>query len=137
MPSKYAQLNDRDWLKTKYLEERLSARKIAKIIGCSHAPVLVALRRFSIKIRSLSEERKGRSKYKELKDGDWLYQKYLIEGWDTLKIADFVGCSWNTVSRALKHFDIPMRTLSAAMIRYKQLWNKEWLEKKYLHWHNY
>lgn len=38
-----------DWLKQKYLVEKMSARQIAVLIGCSHHSVNSALKRFGIK----------------------------------------------------------------------------------------
>lgn len=49
---------DEGWLRQKYLEEKLSMQKIAKIVGCNRATVWNALRRCGIPIRSLSEARK-------------------------------------------------------------------------------
>lgn len=56
---KYWQLWDRNWLYQKYWIEKLSSSKIAKIVGCSHKAVLVALRRLNISIRTISEANKG------------------------------------------------------------------------------
>ena len=58
MSKKYPLLDDKEWLEKKYLEERLSPRKIAKIVGCSRQPVGDALRRLDIPLRSRSEAQK-------------------------------------------------------------------------------
>lgn len=59
---------------------------------------------------------KGKSKYPQLNDRDWLYQKYWIEKQSLNQIAKLVGggCSRDTVRYAMKHFDISCRTLSEA-----------------------
>ena len=60
MSKKYPLLDDKEWLEAKYWGEKLSALKIAKIIGCSRTSVLAALKRFNIPRRSFSEAQKGR-----------------------------------------------------------------------------
>ena len=52
--------------------------------------------------------RKG-SKYWQLNDKEWLYQKYWVEKLSRREIAKIIGCSAPTVSKALKRFNIPLR----------------------------
>ena len=80
MPSKYAQLNDKEWLEEKYLDERLCPRQIAEIIGCSAWSVRNALKRLGVPLRtqSQSEAAKGikrKSIFAELLDKEWLEKK--------------------------------------------------------------
>lgn len=56
--SMFLELNDKSWLNKKYHVENMSARKIAKEIGCTKPTVLAALKRNNIRIRGLSEARK-------------------------------------------------------------------------------
>ena len=53
-------LHREEWLRAKYLDERLSANDIAVLLGCSQPTVLFALRKFSIPVRNRSESKKGR-----------------------------------------------------------------------------
>lgn len=53
-------LHREEWLRAKYLDERLSANDIARLLECSQPSVLFALRKFSIPIRNRSESKKGR-----------------------------------------------------------------------------
>lgn len=49
----YEQLNDREWLRQKYVIENLSSLQISKMIGCKNSnSVRQALRKFDIPIRS-------------------------------------------------------------------------------------
>jgi len=80
---------------------------------------------------------KGKSKYPQLNDRDWLYQKYWIEKQSLNQIAKLVGggCSRDTVRYAMKHFDISCRTLSEAqegIYLYPMLCDKQWLYKQYI-----
>ena len=53
-------LHREEWLRSRYIDERLSANDIAALLGCSQPSVLFALRKFSIPIRNRSESKKGR-----------------------------------------------------------------------------
>ena len=118
----YPQLNDRDWLYQKYWIERLTCRAIAELVGCEATAVLKALKRLGIPRRTNSEahkgaipQNKGQTKYPELRDEDWLYQKYWIEELSIHKIANIVGCSDYAVWCALLRFNILMRNKSEAV----------------------
>ena len=77
--------------------------------------------------------KKGCSAYSELNDKRWLERKYLEEGLNTIEIADIVGCSYPTVLRAIDCFGIPKRSRTEANIKFSELWDKEWLQNKYVH----
>ena len=55
--TKYKKLEDEKWLYQKYIVEKQSSCKIADIVGCSPGTVFLALNRFGIKGRTLSETR--------------------------------------------------------------------------------
>lgn len=85
--------------------------------------------------------RKRESKYPQLNDRDWLYQKYWIEDLGCPQIAEIVGCEATAVLKALKRFGIPRRTNSEAhkghtawnkgQTKYPELRDKDWLYYKY------
>ena len=52
------------------------------------------------------------SKYPQLNDEQWLYQKYWIKKLSIIQIAEIVGCSNTAVYRALERLQIPMKTKS-------------------------
>jgi hypothetical protein len=52
---KYPLLNNRDWLYDKYIIEKLSARKIASLLGCDDCTVSIWLKKHNIQPRSLSD----------------------------------------------------------------------------------
>lgn len=126
--SKYPELNDRDWLYQKYWVEHLNPFKIGDIVGCNHKTVRRALKRVDIKMRTISESRKGqypseetkqklrgrrKSRYELLNDRDWLYRKYWVENLTLTEIQTIVGSpSVNTVWDAFKRLGIERRTLS-------------------------
>ena len=51
---------DRDWLYNKYVNEKLSAEKIADLLNCWQTTILDRLKVFGIKARSLSDAHKGK-----------------------------------------------------------------------------
>jgi hypothetical protein len=117
---RYTRLGDRDWLQQKYEEERLSAKEIAELIGCSRDGVRIALLRHGFVLRTSKEsnrhlyKRRGfRSKYKLLQDKDWLKEQYVEGKLGLAAIADLVGATNNnSVRQALKYFGIPIRGIS-------------------------
>lgn len=105
------------WLYQEYWEESRNARQIAEMVGCTSSTVLRSLRRLGIKVKTLSEMRKGvpkGSRFPELKQRDWLYQKYWIEELSTYKIANILNCFSSTVVHALKREGMALRTYSEA-----------------------
>ena len=52
---KHPLLYNEQWLKEKYLDNKLVARQIARLIGCQHTAVYDALKRYSIQTRSRRE----------------------------------------------------------------------------------
>lgn len=80
---------------------------------------------------------KGKSKYPQLNDRDWLHQKYWGEKRSLNQIAKLVGggCSRDTVRYAMKHFGISRRNLSEAqegIYLYPLLCDKQWLNEQYI-----
>lgn len=115
--SKYQELNDRDWLYQKYIEEKLSSPKIGRIIGCDDGLVRMALLKYEIPIRSNEEaheyfEYKSHL-YERLNDRDWLQEQYVAKGLSINEIADIVGVQTsNSVRQSLIRYDIPVRSIS-------------------------
>ena len=122
MSKKYPQLRDEQWLREKYWGEGLNGREIAEIVGCERTSIYGAFRRFGIPRRDAFEVHKGympwnkdKSKYPELNDGCWLYDKYWIEWLNIDQIAEIVGCSAASVIRAFKRHNIKPRTSGEAV----------------------
>lgn len=139
MSKKYPQLNDKAWLYQKYWVEKLSHQKIAQIIGCGRTSVRRAFRVFNIPSRTISEASKGelshnygkhfsevtkkkmsawqknRSKYQELNNKEWIYQRYIEERLSLKQIAKILETGDAVILRALKKFNISCRTKSEAL----------------------
>lgn len=145
-------LKDKDFLYEKYILEKLSTVKIASIVGCSAITVNRALLRVGIPVRTVKEVNSTRgkrgSKYIELNDYQWLYNKYHEEKLTSYQIAEILGTSNIVVIRSMQRLCIKSRSMSeAAKLKYvnnpaekgkkhKELFplllDKQWLEEKYI-----
>ena len=47
--------------------------------------------------------------FKELKDREWLHNKYIVEEKNSYEIAEILGCAQTSVYRALKKIGIKRR----------------------------
>jgi hypothetical protein len=110
MPRAIEILRNKDWLSQKYIEEKLSAKEISKILKCSFRTVLHALHRFGIPIHG------PQSKYQLLHNKEWLVDTYINKKNSTEFIAKITGSTSGNVSYALKMFGIEARSLSDAQI---------------------
>lgn len=76
--------------------------------------------------------KKGESKYKQLNDKEWLYQKYWVEKLSLQKIANDFGCSVQAIVNGLNRNDIPTRDGNKRnKSKYPKLNDKKWLYNKY------
>ena len=88
-------LNDKDWLYKKYATEQLTSYQVAELADSNQKSVFTALKRHSIPIRTVSEAGKlkeYKSKYEELENREWLYQKYIEETQSSIQMANMIGC---------------------------------------------
>ncbi len=53
--ARYAQLNDKEWLRQKYVNEKLSLKEIASLIGCSFGAVSSSLILAGVKTRGIKD----------------------------------------------------------------------------------
>ena len=110
----YSMLNNKELLIQKYIEEKLSCKKIAKLIGCNKGTVINALERNGIKRRSNMEvsiiNRNKSFDYSKLDDKKWLTKKYWNDKFSPKDISEIIGCSDNIVVYYMRKYSIKMRT---------------------------
>jgi G:T-mismatch repair DNA endonuclease (very short patch repair protein) len=106
MSKKYPLLDDEKWLYLQYSTNRLGTTEIGKIVGCPRVTVWNALKRHNIEIRTNSE---AQTKYFELRDREWLSNKYLKEEHTITEIAEILGCCPKAVYEALIRLGIPIQ----------------------------
>ncbi len=137
MPQKRnPQLRDREWLRRKYVDESMSLQAIAEQLGVSLTSVHRATKDFGIERRSLSEAQVIRREklpsfdVDKLNDREWLYEQHVTLGRTRDEIAVMLGCTSGTVTRALRHHDIPvLKTMARGgyVRQFNELYNHDWL----------
>jgi len=93
----------KEWLRQKYIEEKLSACKIAKICKCTSSTIYLYLKKFNLPIRVTTRHGK-------FEDKSWLKQKYIGGELSTGHIGFICGVSQKLIWGYLKKFNIPLRT---------------------------
>lgn len=139
----FPELNNLQWIQKKYIEEKLAAKQIAKIIGCSYDAVKLSIQRFKLtKSRSqlileAYQRNPHKSKFALFNDKDWLFQKSCAEKLTYQQIADLAGAkSTQSIIQHLKKFKIydyrrPRRGKKGHS-SWEQLNDRSWLENMYL-----
>jgi len=136
MEKRYRELQDKSWLETKYIDQKLEIPQISRMLGCSPPGVRFALKRYKIPIRNT------KFKFHKLNDKGWLIKKYVDQKLGTLDIAKELGCTKHGVRVALKRHSILLRTSKDAndirldrrgyQSEFVQLNDKEWLTDKHV-----
>src|SRR3954468_1948315 len=90
-PRIYPQLGDENWLRLRYVEQRISVRDIANELGCDRSTVIAALA--AAGIPRPAQTRGGRRRFTQLGDHDWLRRRYLEDGASLQELAVEIGCS--------------------------------------------
>lgn len=103
MKSKYKELENKNWLIEKYIDNRLSAKQVADLVGSTRYAVYHALSIYGIKRRVHS------SHFWQLNDKEWLRNKYEVEKMSTVQIAKEIGSTCGNVASHLKVEGIKIR----------------------------
>lgn len=105
MANKYAPDHGEDWYREQYVGKGRSAADIAQEEGLSSEGVRDRLKNYGIEIRQQPE-------YDQLREHDWLEEKYVDEKKTAVEIAELVGCSDKAVYHWLRKYDISRRSLT-------------------------
>lgn len=99
---------NKEWLRKKYWDERLSTGQIGKICKIDYRNIWHWMRKLNIPCRSAIPDNMG------YKNKDWLYQKYIIEGLTTVQIGKLYEVYDTVIGRWLKKFNISRRSRAKA-----------------------
>lgn len=118
----------KSWLKDQYVDKKLSAPKIANILGCNQIVIYYWLKKYNIPVRTFSEARRGNlnpfyrrslseekilirsKKIRKIKESkEKLEELYWGKGIPTTKIAQIYGTVASTVCLTFKRLNIPLR----------------------------
>jgi len=108
-----------EFIKGKYYDEKLSFRQIGDLLECSGGTINYIFSKHGLSTRNGSESRnlvKIKSKYHQLNDKEWLYNKYIIEELSTNDITKIVGAkTQNSVRQHLIKHGIEVRSISEGL----------------------
>jgi hypothetical protein len=104
--TEYEQLKDKEWLVGRYVDECMTMRQIAEIVGCAYPALKRAMDHHGI------ERRKHTSKYPKLNDKEWLREAYVEQKMSGTEIAKIAGCPPSLVRSHLGYLGIEMRKRS-------------------------
>ena len=100
-----------EWLKEKYLEDKISTIQIGKLCGETKHTIRYWLKKYDINRRNINERRDILyKKYSLYGDKDWLYTKYIKEKLSIPTIAKLCNVDSLTIFRWLKRYNIPRRS---------------------------
>jgi predicted transcriptional regulator len=115
------ELSDKAWLEQKFIQEKMSATGIGKLLNCSQTTVLNSLKKYDIDTQ--------RPENPLLYDKEWLEEQYITKQRTYEDIGNEIGVTKYGVYHAMQRFDIKARNHTSA---YSQLNDKEWLQQKYV-----
>lgn len=99
---------DKETLSEQYLSG-MNCPELSEIYGCSISTIIRHLRTYGIEIRSCQQTAKTLGKRKKI-DPDWLQVQYVDENRSLKSLAVELGCSVNTVKRAMEDVGIERRS---------------------------
>lgn len=96
-------LNNAEWLKSKYIDERLSRKTISNMLGVSESATRHYIEKFGLCKKELGVKSKYEVKHTGatvlLADREWLYEQYITMRKPARKIADELGVKYGRVDR--------------------------------------
>jgi len=107
-------VEDEEWLRKKYEEEKVSLGKIKQITHTTKARINDNMKKFGIMTRVRQETcylnwYSKNSDLRLLRDRDWLYDQYINKRKSSTEIAEMIGCTSPTVLRHLRKHNIEVR----------------------------
>jgi len=128
--------HDEELLRELYVEKELSSIEIADRYGVGDKTIRNALERNGIEVRSTGESLRAKSP-PELKNENWLRQRYKIEGKKEAEIAESLGCSQWSVNHFRRRHGIEANEPPSGQEHYNYKSNTEsidygdnWHEKR-------
>jgi DNA-directed RNA polymerase specialized sigma24 family protein len=103
-------LKDADWLRKKFVEQRMPTGEIAEMCGCNRSTVQRWARKHGLERRTLHI-----GQDKRLSDADWMRTQYVEQQQSMPKIASECGCSVGAVHGWLVHHNIERRQWRAEL----------------------
>lgn len=118
--AEYRELYDKNWLRSKYIEDDMTAMEISEELGCAHGTVRDYLSQHGIRKRDEMPYQLSRRR--------WLREQYVNQGKSDSEIAELLDVSRSTVRNARQKLDISSDDKHQ---KYEKLRDEEWLRKKW------
>lgn len=118
--AEYRELYDKNWLRSKYIEDDMTAMEISEELGCAHGTVRDYLSQHGIRKRDEMPYQLSRRR--------WLREQYVNQGKSDSEIAELLDVSRSTVQNARQKLDISSDDKHQ---KYEKLRDEEWLRKKW------
>lgn len=83
-----------------YVDDRLENSEIAEKLGRTKRAVGIKKNRLGLK---------NKHEHEKFNNKEWLYQKYVVEGYSTIDIAEITGVHFATIAKWLKKHEIKLR----------------------------
>ena len=105
---------DKEWLKEKYLKEKLSTRKIGKLVSVGNKVIQYWLIKYDIPRRSIIP------KNINYRDKKWLENKYINEKLSFTQVSKLCNISASTINNWIKIYNIISRS-SGEGVHYRKV----------------
>lgn len=106
----YKLINNLEYLKKLYVEQKLTCPQIAEILSCGQQTVNRRLKKAGIELKTFEDRMLDKNpKLKKLRSKNWLYQRYITEDKTMAEIAEELSTSPTMVSGWLDKHEIPTK----------------------------
>ena len=123
---------NKTFLMDQYIDKNKTVKIIAKEIKCSKSTIMRRFKKYDIKIKTISEAKKGRkikNVWGEILTKRFLIREYIINKKTLKLIADEIKCSISVVQTYLKKYNIERRISS--VFKKLNILTKEFLLEQY------
>lgn len=127
-----SRLSDPEWLREKYVEEKLTVRDIADICDCCRATAHKKLVSQNIEIRPSGGGVEGNIPDERLADKEWLKEQYREKKKSMVTISDECGCHHKTVGSWLRRHNIETFEGGYQEPADERLTDADWLWQHYI-----
>ena len=93
----------KEWLEEHYVNNKLSTRACASLLGCTHGVIRRALSAHGIRPRTNGESQKI------ILEREWLQYHYVVQGLSAFDCGQLLKCSKTVVLNRLRELEIPIR----------------------------
>jgi len=121
---------DKETLQTMYWDHGMSSKEIANEFGVTSPTILSWMDKLGVEKRDATYISEQSEAPPQVKDEEWMYEKYIEQGYSVNKIATIAGTTKTTANRWLDNHGIKKRDRSKTRVKYDKLTDESWLRKQ-------